>query len=1745
MNSKFKNMAQRGISLLLALAIMMPTTVFAKDYPASNWDNYKVALEEGIKNQDANITITFNGDGIAVVSETAARFMINNAYEEVKKKLPKYYGELNIKIMRPESLVDGTLLKKATYTIEYKNSAQNFADIKTILNEEYNDIKAKTTDYDKIKASYDYIIDNLDYKSGFDNHDIHSGLKTEDKKSVSADAYAMLFAMMMDDLGYENDIIVGGTIKEAKEPHTWNLVKVQGNWYHVDSRLGEVESDKYKFFLTSDEIMRNNYKHQWEGYADKPAGKIYDKNNSENAEAEFIAREKLGEAERLLMETIAEDDMAVNIAINKAYNITVEVQDLVNALNNIELKGIIEKINLVKAAKDKIVIAEKDGGATKGNIDTAKNAVNQVNAKYINIKRNLDDRIKKLEEKLENSEEQEIIEKAKAAVDYVIDIIEDIPYTESLEEIILESEAAVKTAEAEIKKIKDTAIRTIQQNRIKDIKLVIAAIKAVDKAETVIPPKSTNVTSAKKAIEKIVIKEYEDIKAELNKRIGIVEDNIRAVDAEKLVEKAENSLKRADYDKAKIAVEKLRKDGTEQSDKYIELNNRVIDNYNVILAKEAVENAEKLMKANKERVTKYEEVVETASEAYNAANNKDKYVDIMENLSSRINAMQNAINAIKEVDDAEVIYNTYLINNTRENEDALSAAIKAAEPIVASINDNNANLKSIKKSLQSRLKGFSDKLNSDGDYNQVSTLLNDIEQSLIQRLVNSDNKLDEVIDSLEREVANITEKSKVIKVSSQSKDIKDRITAINDVIAATKAVIEVENSDEKNVSKNITAANKAVGKLSKTGIYKKIDGIEGYINDLINRIKAKQDEVDTSTNESKARTLVDKAISSKKETDIKAAIEAVSKLVDGTITKNDLNVRIENEIVKQLINDADTAITTAISSIERKNDNKSVSKNVTEVNKAVLLAENVVLFAKSKLKITGYDTQIYALIESIKVIDNSVDALRAVEQAEKTKKQEDVVKANTAIGKIPGDPENPVEKYENMKKALKSRLDAIQEYLDGETNTEKEAQDAVADAEDEIFLDDDGTIVINKEYYELIIVAQNAVNKVNDKLKKAELQKRIDSMKAVISAKSAVEMAEAYIDATSVKAAEKALANLVKTDSYLEIVKNLSARIGELNKKLNISKQVYEATKLVQKAVESRIAADSIKARFAVEAIKELAKDSYDRLIKILDELDDSIKNEDVIESEALTAARKAIEDAFTKINDANTYIAKIIEGQEIIIDEDGKEVNKIQVAYEKIEEAKIYIISANAAVRKLTVQKDLLNEIKYANEQIDLAEDNIDVKEAVRLTTIASSSVTNAKTEEDKSQARLDIAAARRAIDRIGHSNNKAIKTTILNTINSIEKKLTSDNDQELIDIAIDAVNAAADMLAAAVRNGEVMEKQEQIDKAIFAAKMAIGWISENNKAAKATLTGFINDIEAMYKAEKEGILNEERIKNAEKAVALAESKKGSEDLDSYIRSARLRVKIIVNDGPDTKVKIDELNARLDALEGKNSGNPGGNTGGGGNNSGGNNNGGNKPRGNNSNGNVIPTTPLPDKDRATGSLKPQWGKTKELKNTTPITGLSVQEMEVFRVNDSKLKIIELSNVLKAAININASLVVRGKNIILNSKPYIQDKVNNSILVPIKSISDELGYTVSLIDSPASYGAKRLLINGIVYGESKSIIMDIGNEYCYVNGILVKMSSKPVIQGGTTYIPIDLMVEYLGLTFSYYNENGNIQLIIN
>ncbi len=92
-----------------------------------------------------------------------------------------------------------------------------------------------TDDYGKIKYTYEYIINNTEYdRSSEFNQNMLSVMI--DHKSVCR-GYAAANQYLLRSLGIECTMVEG--VVEENEPHAWNLVKADGEYYYVDVTWGD------------------------------------------------------------------------------------------------------------------------------------------------------------------------------------------------------------------------------------------------------------------------------------------------------------------------------------------------------------------------------------------------------------------------------------------------------------------------------------------------------------------------------------------------------------------------------------------------------------------------------------------------------------------------------------------------------------------------------------------------------------------------------------------------------------------------------------------------------------------------------------------------------------------------------------------------------------------------------------------------------------------------------------------------------------------------------------------------------------------------------------------------------------------------------------------------------------------------------------------------------------------------------------------------------------------------------------------------------------------------------------------------------------------------------------------------------------------------------------------------------------------------------------------------------------------
>ncbi|MDE7278636.1 MAG: hypothetical protein K2N26_02790 [Oscillospiraceae bacterium] len=117
-------------------------------------------------------------------------------------------------------------------------------------------------DYEKLKFFHDYLVLNCDSDTEDEYADTIYGALV--RKKALCEGYTKAFSYLCNLVGIENVIVTGETYVR----HMWNMVKLNGNWYHVDvtwdkpdDKLHEEYPDVilYQYFMVTDSVIKNNH----------------------------------------------------------------------------------------------------------------------------------------------------------------------------------------------------------------------------------------------------------------------------------------------------------------------------------------------------------------------------------------------------------------------------------------------------------------------------------------------------------------------------------------------------------------------------------------------------------------------------------------------------------------------------------------------------------------------------------------------------------------------------------------------------------------------------------------------------------------------------------------------------------------------------------------------------------------------------------------------------------------------------------------------------------------------------------------------------------------------------------------------------------------------------------------------------------------------------------------------------------------------------------------------------------------------------------------------------------------------------------------------------------------------------------------------------------------------------------------------------------------------------------------------
>ena len=130
-------------------------------------------------------------------------------------------------------------------------------------------------EYEKVLFVHDYLAENVVYDLNAPNaHNAYGALV--DKRAV-CQGISYAFKLVMDALNIECiDAIGEVNTRDVRGPHGWNLVRVNGRWYHIDVTLDMKQNGTifHTYFLINDEDVRIN--HRYTEIVDIPCKSIND-----------------------------------------------------------------------------------------------------------------------------------------------------------------------------------------------------------------------------------------------------------------------------------------------------------------------------------------------------------------------------------------------------------------------------------------------------------------------------------------------------------------------------------------------------------------------------------------------------------------------------------------------------------------------------------------------------------------------------------------------------------------------------------------------------------------------------------------------------------------------------------------------------------------------------------------------------------------------------------------------------------------------------------------------------------------------------------------------------------------------------------------------------------------------------------------------------------------------------------------------------------------------------------------------------------------------------------------------------------------------------------------------------------------------------------------------------------------------------------------------------------------------------
>jgi hypothetical protein len=237
---------------ILVTGTLWANSAYAASESASTLTELQTKLEAAMHARPATYSINYSAGGLTKKNLNSILDAIYDADDYL------HYSTKSFGYTMTSDKLSATVDFTFTYWETTEQSDNVTAKVKEILSQI---ITGGMNDFQKQKAIHDWIVANLSYDTTLVQHSAYAGLF--DNKKTVCQGYALLAYRMLTEAGLPNQIIEGNA---GGQLHTWNLVKLDGNWYHLDTTWNDPVPDteghiSYGYYNLNDAQIKTN--HSW------------------------------------------------------------------------------------------------------------------------------------------------------------------------------------------------------------------------------------------------------------------------------------------------------------------------------------------------------------------------------------------------------------------------------------------------------------------------------------------------------------------------------------------------------------------------------------------------------------------------------------------------------------------------------------------------------------------------------------------------------------------------------------------------------------------------------------------------------------------------------------------------------------------------------------------------------------------------------------------------------------------------------------------------------------------------------------------------------------------------------------------------------------------------------------------------------------------------------------------------------------------------------------------------------------------------------------------------------------------------------------------------------------------------------------------------------------------------------------------------------------------------------------------